>query len=94
LVADVAAAQVISVSLTDLSTSVFASNFLGKSSPPEIGPTGMVYDSSGNLYVADGPNIWKIAPVPEPSAVALFGMAFVALLSSARRHGELRNRVP
>ncbi len=39
---------------------LFASGFIGKSTPPVIGPTGIAFDSNGNMYIADGSNIWKI----------------------------------
>jgi sugar lactone lactonase YvrE len=39
---------------------LFASGFVGKSSPPVIGPTGIAFDSNGNMYIGDGSDIWKV----------------------------------
>jgi len=39
---------------------LFANNFTGKSSPPVIGPTDMVFDDDGNMFVGDGDSIWKL----------------------------------
>jgi hypothetical protein len=51
--------------------SVFTSHFTGKASPPVIGPPGIAFDSEGTLYVGDGPNLWRIAPIPPmPSPIA------------------------
>jgi hypothetical protein len=35
---------------------------MGKSTPPAIGPTGLAFDASGNMYVGDGPNVWRLSP--------------------------------
>jgi serine/threonine-protein kinase len=40
---------------------LFASGFTGKNSPPVIGPTGLAFDTTGNLYVGDGDSVWKIS---------------------------------
>jgi hypothetical protein len=53
---------------------VFASQFIGKANLPVIGPTGMAFDAAGTLYVGDGPNLWRIAPIPpSPSPTAEAG---------------------
>jgi sugar lactone lactonase YvrE len=50
---------------------VLASQFTGKANLPIIGPTGMAFDAAGTLYVGDGPNLWRIAPIPPaPSPIA------------------------
>jgi sugar lactone lactonase YvrE len=48
--------------------SAFASQFTGKANLPVIGPTGMAFDANSTLYVGDGPNLWRIAPVPPAPA--------------------------
>lgn len=40
---------------------LFATNFTGKSSPPVIGPTDMLFDDNGNMFVGDGNSIWKLS---------------------------------
>lgn len=70
--------------------SLFASGFVGKSSPPVIGPTDIVFDSAGSMYIGDGASIWKVSAVPLPAAVWLFGSGLVGLIgfgrSRRRRH--------
>jgi hypothetical protein len=41
---------------------VFASGFIGKETPPVIGPNGLAYDGCCKLYVADGDSIYVITP--------------------------------
>jgi len=41
-------------------TTVFASGFAGKVSPPAIGPNGIAYDGRSKLYVADGGSVYLI----------------------------------
>lgn len=61
---------------------LFASGFTGKANPPVIGPTDMVFDGGGNLYIGDGPNIWKISRVstiPNPSSLSLICIGGIIL---------------
>jgi len=64
---------------------IFASGFEGKSSPPFIGPTGLVFDTEGNLLVGDGDNIWQITTVPLPASAWLFVSAITGLAALKRR---------
>lgn len=59
--------------------SLFASGFSAKSNPPFIGPTDLVFDNAGNLYVGDGSSIWKVSAVPVPPAIWLFLSGLVGL---------------
>ncbi|HZU35488.1 MAG TPA: hypothetical protein VFA18_06260 [Gemmataceae bacterium] len=54
----------------------FVSGLVGKANPPAIGPTGIVFDGQGNMYIGDGPNIWRVSgptffEAREPSAMML-----------------------
>ena len=49
---------------------LFASGFVGKSTPPVIGPTGIAFDNHGYMYIGDGGNIWKVTMM-KSSVVAL-----------------------
>lgn len=40
---------------------LFAADFSGKSNPPAIGPTDMVFDDYSNMFVGDGNSIWKLS---------------------------------
>jgi hypothetical protein len=72
------------------SMSVFVSGFEGKSNPPTIGPNDFIYDDSGNLFVGDGDNIWKISrDVPEPSILALI-LTGVFSIGVARRKERIQ----
>ncbi len=68
----------------------FASHFTGKANLPVIGPTGMAFDAAGRMYVGDGPNLWRIAPIPpapSPSADAGLDQTLVAdLFGTTRVH--------
>ena len=70
--------------------SLFANDFVGKGNPPAIGPTGMIFDSYGNLYVGDGDNIWRFTSiavaVSEPSGFLLFLAGFLSLMSLRYRN--------
>ena len=49
--------------LGDRGTTVFASGFAAKSSPPYIGPNGVAYDGRNKLYVGDAGSIYVITRV-------------------------------
>ncbi|MEQ1759430.1 MAG: DNRLRE domain-containing protein [Vicinamibacterales bacterium] len=50
---------------------VFASEFSGRNKVPIIGPTGLVFDPvTGDLYVGDGGNLWRIKPPPGAGGAA------------------------
>jgi sugar lactone lactonase YvrE len=49
--------------LGDSGTTVFASGFAAKSSPPYIGPNGITYDGRNKLYVGDAGSIYVITRV-------------------------------
>jgi sugar lactone lactonase YvrE len=57
-----AQAGTVSVRFGSGSFTLFATGFKGKSTPPAIGPTGLAFDASGNMYVGDGPNVWRLSP--------------------------------
>jgi len=40
---------------------LFATDFTGKTNPPVIGPTDMLFDDEGNMFVGDGASIWKLS---------------------------------
>ena len=40
--------------------SVFATGFVGKATPPAIGPQGIAFNGQNVLYVADGDKVWRI----------------------------------
>ena len=86
LVSDVLAGVIYEFDLLG-NRSVFASGFAGKGSPPVIGPTGLVFDASGNLYVGDGENVWRFAAlsVPVPGTLALLVLAGLGVVRSVRR---------
>lgn len=65
--------------------SLFASGFVGKYSPPVIGPTDIAFDGAGNMYIGDGASIWKVSAVPIPAAFWLFGSGLIGMLGFARR---------
>jgi sugar lactone lactonase YvrE len=71
------------------SLSVFASEFTGKANPPVIGPSDIVFDTHGAMYVGDGDSIWRIrtAQIPEPSGalLAFTTIGLLALTVSRRR---------
>jgi len=67
----------------------FAFGFSGKSNPPTIGPHGIAFSRTGEMFVADGSSIHKtqITRVPEPSP-----MYMIALVASCLFLGRLRSR--
>lgn len=73
--------------------SIFASGFRGRGHPV-IGPSpgGIAFDKDRNMYIGDGPDIWKISAVaspiiPEPSTLLLLcvGIIGIALYGYRRR---------
>lgn len=74
---------------------LFASGFVGKNPAPSIGPTDLVFDSMGNLYVGDGDNIWRYSTtkIPEPSSIILmmFGVFIIYWELQTRTKTLLKN---
>jgi DNA-binding beta-propeller fold protein YncE len=71
----------------------FATGFIGKNSLPVIGPSGIGFNGSGSMFVADGSDLWRIdspAPVPEPSTLILLssGVAIFAMRRRRRSAGR------
>lgn len=65
---------------------VFATGFVGKDSPPVIGPTGLIFDQAGNLYVGDGDNVWRFSPshIPVPATLWVFVLGLMTVVAIRR----------
>ncbi|UCF02843.1 MAG: hypothetical protein JSV14_04100 [Deltaproteobacteria bacterium] len=82
--------------IDETSITPFASGFAGSSSPPALGPLGLEFDSYGNLFVADGEYLWKIAPTslaPDVSGYVYFkGSPLVNVEVHLNPKGEPKQR--
>lgn len=84
--------------------SVFASGFSGKNLPiTGPAPSAIAFDSNGDMFIGDGPNIWKVTkisdlpeppvtePIPEPSTILLLTTGFVSIVTIGIRR-KLKSR--